>query len=96
MTRIPTPTHDDEGNELLSDADFNRIVHMTREEFARLPPEVQEAFRHTSGWHFGQRQKVHVATVRIGGIPISQMNLPREVAPPDDHKMSWDYEPEKE
>jgi len=66
-------TKDEQGNQLLSEEDFDHIRKMSREQRKSLPPEVQEAFKNTSGWHFGQRQKLHVDSIRIGGRTMAEV-----------------------
>jgi hypothetical protein len=52
---MKTPTHDAQGHELYDDAEYERLFNLPDEEFAKLPPDVQEKYKPTSRWHFEQR-----------------------------------------
>ncbi len=69
---MPTPAQDDEGHALLTDAEFDAIHDLTKEEFEALPAAKREAAEWTSRWHFGQRQALAVDSMFVDGMPFGE------------------------
>lgn len=50
-----TPTHDEHGRPLLTDAEYHKLHMMDPVEFMNIPKAQQEAYARTHKWHFEQR-----------------------------------------
>ncbi len=51
-----TPSHDDQGRELLPDEEFNRLHLLEQDEFKRLPPDVQQ--RYFAAYEHHQKERL--------------------------------------
>lgn len=78
---MPTPSHDDHGNRLISDEQWERYGALSEDQLAALPAEEQKAIKDTSYYHFQQRQAdFSMEGMDIGGRPASEVLAERRAA----------------
>ncbi len=58
---------------LLEDAEFDRIHNMTKEEYANLSEDMKQKYVSTRGYHFGQRQKIHMEGMMIDDVGVNDL-----------------------
>jgi hypothetical protein len=70
---MATPSHDDQGRELLPDEEYNRIFGMTVAERAQLSSDTLAKFEATDEWHYQQRLSLDsLEGIDVGGMSVDE------------------------
>jgi hypothetical protein len=71
---MPTPATDTEsGPPLLPDAEFDRIRDLSAADLEPFDPQIMAASVRTVDYYAGERQKLDVGSVFVGGRPYAKV-----------------------